>query len=353
MNDRLLRALRREPVDRTPIWLMRQAGRSLPRYRALREERPFFEVLKDPEACAEITAMPLDYYPLDAAVLYNDLATPFLAAGLRVELRKGVGPVVDRPIRSAADVDALPPFEPREALAFNLDAIRILVERLDVPVLGFVGAPFTLCSYLVGGPRSRDLTEIKRFLWEQPEAWARLARYWADHLAEFCIAQHEAGAAAVQVFDSWAGSLSVEDYRASVLPWSRRLIERVRAAGVPLIHYFGGNPALLEAVAEAGGDAVSVDWRIPLDQAWTRIGHDRAIQGNLDPLALLAGEEVSVAKARDVLARAGGRPGHIFNLGHGIHPDTDHRVVGAVVAAVQGFDLVEARAASSRSAVRA
>lgn len=344
MNDRLLRALRREPVDRTPIWLMRQAGRSLPRYRELRDARPFFDVLRDPEAAAEITAMPLDYYPLDAAVLYNDLATPFLAAGFELELRKGVGPVVDRPIRSARDVERLPPFEPREALKFNLDAIRILVERIDVPVLGFVGAPFTLCSYLVGGPRSRDLSELKRFVWEQPRAWARLAAYWADHLAEFCIAQHEAGAAAVQVFDSWAGALSVEDYRESVLPWSRRLIERVRGAGVPLIHYFGGNPALLEPVAEAGGDAISIDWRVPLDDAWTRIGHDRAIQGNVDPLALLAGADVAVAKARDVLRRAAGRPGHIFNLGHGLHPETDHRVIAAVVEAVQSFDLEEARA---------
>jgi uroporphyrinogen decarboxylase len=351
VNNRLLQALRREPVDRTPIWLMRQAGRSLPRYRSLREERPFFEVLKDPEASAEITALPLDYYPLDAAVLYNDLATPFLAAGFELELRKGVGPVVDRPIRSAADVDALPPFEPREALKFNLDAIRILVEQLDVPVLGFVGAPFTLCSYLVGGPRSRDLSEIKRFLWEEPKAWERLAAYWTDHLAEFCIAQHEAGAAAVQVFDSWAGSLSLEDYRDSVLPWSRRLIERVRAAGVPVIHYFGGNPALLEAVTEAGGDAISVDWRLPLDDAWRRIGYDRAIQGNLDPLALLAGTEVAIGKTREVLLRAGGRNGHVFNLGHGIHPDTDHRVIAAVVNAVQSFNLEEARAHSAQAEV--
>jgi uroporphyrinogen decarboxylase len=343
VNDRFLRALRREPVDRTPIWLMRQAGRSLPRYRELRDARPFFDVLRDPEAAAEITAMPLDYYPLDAAVLYNDLATPFLAAGYRLELRKGVGPVVDRPIRSAADVRALRPFEPRTALAFNLDAIRIVVERLDVPVLGFVGAPFTLCSYLVEGPRSRDLSELKRFIWEQPDAWAALAAYWADHLAEFCIAQHEAGAAAVQVFDSWAGVLSVEDYREHVMPWSRRLIERTRAAGVPVIHYFGGNPALLEAVAEAGGDGISVDWRVPLDEAWRRIGYDRAIQGNLDPLALLAGAEVAVPKAREVLMRAQGRPGHVFNLGHGLHPDTDHRVVAALVEAVQGFDLAEAR----------
>lgn len=349
MNDRLLRALRREPVDRTPVWMMRQAGRSLPRYRALRDERPFFEVLKDPEASAEITAMPLDYYPLDAAVLYNDLATPFLGAGFELELRKGVGPVVDRPIRSAADVAALRPFDPREALKFNLDAIRILKEKIDVPVLGFVGAPFTLCSYLVGGPRSRDLAELKRFMWEQPDAWADLAAYWADHLADFCIAQHEAGASAVQIFDSWAGSLGVEDYRASAMPWSRRLIDRVRAAGVPVIHYFGGNPALLESVAEAGGEAISVDWRMPIDDAWRVIGHDRAIQGNLDPLVLLAGRDVAVAKTREILRRAAGRPGHIFNLGHGIHPDTDHDVIAAVVEAVQTFDVAEARARRERA----
>lgn len=336
-NDRLLRALRREPVDRTPVWFMRQAGRCLPRYRELRADQAFFDLLRDPEAAAAITALPLEYFPVDAAVLYNDLATPFFAAGLDVELRKGVGPVVDRPVRSAADVDALRPFDPREALAYNLDAIRILVERLDVPVLGFAGAPFTLCSYLVKGPRSRDLRELKTFIWEQPEAWDRLATYWADHLGDFCVAQHEAGAAAVQVFDSWAGTLSVQDYRALVMPYSRRLFQRLERAGVPSIHYFGGNPALLESVAEAGGDAVSVDHLLPIDEAWARIGHDRAIQGNLDPVALLAGPEVAVAGARDVLERAGGRPGHVFNLGHGILPETDHRVLAAVVEAVHAF----------------
>ncbi len=337
-NDRLLRALRREPVDRTPVWFMRQAGRALPRYRKLRADQAFFDILRDPEAAADITALPLEYFPVDAAVLYNDLATPFFAAGLEVELRKGVGPVVDRPVRSAADVAALRPFDPREALAFNLDAIRILVERLDVPVLGFVGAPFTLCSYLVDAPRSRDLRELKAFIWEQPAAWQRLATYWADHLADFAVAQHEAGAAAVQVFDSWAGALSVEDYRSHVLPHSRRLFRRLEEAGVPSIHYFGGNPALLESVAEAGGDAVSVDHLLPLDDAWRRIGPQRAIQGNLDPVALLAGEAVAVRLARRVLERAAGRPGHIFNLGHGVLPETDHRVLAAVVDAVHSFD---------------
>lgn len=325
---------------------MRQAGRSLPRYRALRDQRRFFDLLRDPEAAARITALPLDYYPLDAAVLYNDLATPFLAAGFELELREGAGPVVDRPIRSAADVRTLRPFEPREALAFNLEAIRILREQIDVPILGFVGAPYTLCSYLVESPRSRDVSALKRFIWEQPEAWSEMATYWVEHLAEFCIAQHEAGAAAVQIFDSWAGTLAVEDYRQHVLPWSCRLIQRVCNAGVPVIHYFSGNPALLESVTEAGGDAISVDWRVPLNVAWKRIGHGRAIQGNLDPLALLAGPKVAVAKACAVLMRAGGRPGHVFNLGHGLHPDTDHRVVAAVVEAVQSFELDKAREAS-------
>jgi len=346
-NDRLLRALRREPVDRTPIWFMRQAGRSLPRYREMRADHQFFELLQDPEAAAEITALPLEYYPMDAAVLYNDLVTPFLGAGFRLELVKGVGPVVDRPIRSAADVDALRPFDSEKALRFNLEAIRLLKARLDVPVLGFVGAPFTLLTYLVGAPRSRDLREIKTFMWQEPKAWDRLATYWADHLADFGILQYEAGAGAVQVFDSWAGSLSVEDYRRHVMPYSWRLMDRLARAGVPTIHYFGGNPALLESVAEAGGDCISVDWRLPVDHAWDRVGHHLAIQGNLDPTALLAGREVAVAKTKEILDRVAGRPGHIFNLGHGILPETDHNVLAAVVETVQSYSTNPPEAAAT------
>lgn len=334
-NDRLLRALSLQPVDRTPVWFMRQAGRCLPRYREMRAEAHFFDILRDPERSAEITALPLEYFDVDAAVLYNDLATPFLGAGLGLQLKRGVGPVVDRYVETAADVAALQDFDPREALDFNLEAIRLLVERLDVPVLGFVGAPFTLCSYLVGGPRSRDLKELKRFILREPRAWDRLASYWADHLAEFAVAQAEAGAGAIQVFDSWAGTLSVEDYRTSVLPYSWRILDRLARARIPSIHYFGGNPALLESVAEAGGDAVSVDWRLPIDRAWERIGHHRAIQGNLDPAVVLAGEEIAVRKTREILERVAGRRGHVFNLGHGIHPDSDYRVLQAVVREVQ------------------
>ena len=335
-NDRLLRALRRETVDRTPVWFMRQAGRSLPRYREARADRAMFELLRDPAAAADVTAMPLDYYPVDAAVLYNDLSTPYFAAGFEVEMRPGVGPVVMNPIRSAEDVGRLRDFEPRAALDFNLEQIRILVRRLDVPVLGFVGAPFTLCSYLFG-ERSRDLAQVKSFLWRHEDAWHRLASYWARHMADFGIAQHEAGAAAAQVFDSWAGALGVEDYREFVLPHSGALLQRLAAAHVPTIHFAIGNPALLPYIAQAGGDAISVDWRLPIDEAWSIIGHDRAIQGNLDPCILLAGEDAALRRTRDILERVDGRTGHIFNLGHGMLPETDHRVARKVVDFVHDF----------------
>lgn len=337
MNDRILRALRREPVDRTPVWMMRQAGRSLPRYNESRAEREMFDLLKDPQAAADITAMPLDYYPVDAAVLYNDLSTPYFAAGFDLEMVKGVGPVVHNPIERPGDVDRLTPFDPRRELDYNLDQIRLLVKRLDVPVLGFVGAPFTLCSYLIAGGRSRDLAELKTFMWSETAAWNRLAGFWAEHMAEFGIAQHEAGAGAVQVFDSWAGALAPEDYEEFVFPHVRRIFERFEEAGVPSINFFNGNPALLPVVARAGGDAVSVDWRLPIDEAWKLIGEDRAIQGNLDPVALLAGEEFALRRTKDILDRVGGRPGHIFNLGHGILPGTDWRVARAVIDFVHEY----------------
>jgi uroporphyrinogen decarboxylase len=244
---------------------------------------------------------------------------------------------VSDPIRTAADVDRLRSFDPRKALDFNLEAIRILRRRIDVPVIGFVGAPFTLLSYLIDVPRSKDLVHIKTFMWREPLAWQRLATWWADHLAEYGIAQYEAGAAAVQVFDSWAGALGPEDYASFVMPYSRRLLERLRTAGVPSIHFAIGNPALLPLIARAGGDAISVDWRIALDDAWAVIGEGRAIQGNLDPVAILAGEEFALRRTRDILDRAGGRPGHIFNLGHGMLPDADPAVVRSVAEFVHQY----------------
>lgn len=337
MNDRILRALRREPVDRTPVWLMRQAGRSLPKYNETRAAHGMFELLRDPEAAAEITMLPLEYYDVDGAVLYNDLSTPYFAAGFDLEMRKGVGPVVHNPIMKPEDVERLTPFDPRTELSFTLDQIRLLVERLHVPVLGFVGAPFTLCSYLIMGHRSRDLAELKTFMWSEAEAWNRLADFWATHMAEFAIAQHEAGAGAVQVFDSWAGALGPQDYDEFVLPHMRTMFERLERANVPTINFYNGNPALLSLVARGGGDAVSVDWRMPIDEAWKIIGEDRAIQGNLDPCALLAGEDFALRRTKEILDRIGGRPGHIFNLGHGILPETDWRVARAVIDFVHEY----------------
>jgi uroporphyrinogen decarboxylase len=316
---------------------MRQAGRTLPRYRDSRADRDMFEILRDPPAAAAITRMPLEYYDVDAAVLYNDLSTPYFAAGFDVEMRKGVGPVVHNPIRNAADVKRMTAFDPRTALDFNLEQIRLLVADIDVPVLGFVGAPFTLCSYLVDPPRSRDLAEIKAFMWSQPDAWHELADFWATHMADFGIAQHQAGAGAVQVFDSWAGALGVEDYREFALPHTHKLLRTMEDANVPTIHFSIGNPALLPSIAEAGGDCISVDWRLPLDEAWDIVGHDRAIQGNLDPTVLLAGRDVALRKTKEVLDRAEGRPGHIFNLGHGLLAETDYEVVRAVTDFVHEY----------------
>lgn len=338
MNDRLLRALRRESVDATPVWFMRQAGRSLPKYREKRADREMFALLQDPAAAAEITALPLEYYPVDAAVLYNDLVTPFLAAGIDVRMEPGVGPVVSRPIESGADVGALNRFEPREALAYSLDQIKLLVGRLTVPVIGFVGAPFTLCSYLIQGKPGKNHDAMKAFIHRQPDVWHQLAGFWAEHLADFGIAQFEAGARAIQVFDSWVGAIGPEDYEQFVLPHSSLMFQRLHAAGVPSIHFYTGNPALLPVVAQAGGTAISVDWRLPIDIAWDLIGDERAIQGNLDPAILLAGVEPALRKTRDILERIGGRPGHIFNLGHGILPETHHDVIRAVTDFVHEYD---------------
>lgn len=331
MNDRLLRAIRREPVDATPVWFMRQAGRSLPRFRELRADIRMLEVLRDPVAAAEITALPLDHYSVDACVLFNDLSTPFVGAGFGVEMRPGIGPIVSPRIRSAADADRLIPFDAGEVLRPILDQIRLLVTRLSVPVIGFVGAPFTMVSYLIDGPGPRNVDEAKAFMWSQPRAWERIMTFWADHLADFGVAQYEAGAPVIQVFDSWVGALAPRDYERHVLPATHRLLERLREAGVPTVHYAGGNPALLPLVADAGGDVIGLDWRIPIDEAWALVGEDRGVQGNLDPAVLLAGLGPALDAVDDILDRVGGRPGHIFNVGHGILPTTDPALLAAVV----------------------
>ncbi|MGH7475634.1 MAG: uroporphyrinogen decarboxylase [Longimicrobiales bacterium] len=339
-NDRILRALRREPVDTTPVWFMRQAGRSLPRYREVRTERDMFDVIRDPEAAARVTELPLEYYNVDAAILYNDLSTPFPAAGFDVELRRGVGPVVRNPLMGPEDLDRLEPFDVQDALGFTMEQIRILVARLDVPLLAFVGAPFTMCTYLVGGSGTKNVDELKAFMYAYPDAWDRLATYWATHQAEYAYWQYVAGAAAVQVFDSWAGALAPDDYAEYVLPYAQRLLDHCAELGVPTIHFATGNPALLPLIADAGGDCVGVDWRLPIDMAWEMIGEERAIQGNLDPATLLAGREAAVPGTRDIMARVAGRAGHIFNTGHGLLPGTEPAVVREVVDLVHELGAV-------------
>lgn len=343
MNDLLIRALRREPLDRTPVWFMRQAGRSLPRYRELKGERDLLEVTRDPRLAAEITALPLDYFPVDAAVLFADISTIFVGAGLDVRIEKGLGPVLPEPFDTEARLRSLSPFRPAETLDFVLETIRLLKERLPVPLLGFIGAPFTLMTYLVESPRSVDRRGTKTFMWRHPGLWRELMSYWAEHLLEFARAQARGGAAGIQLFDSWAGCLAPDDYCEHVLPFSRGILEGLRDSGIPSIHFGTGNPALLPYLAEAGGDAIGLDWRIEIDRAWEILGPEIGVQGNLDPLALLAGEGVAVARAEEIVRKAGGRAGHIFNVGHGLHPRTDPSVVKAVVDRVHSIDLSELR----------
>ncbi len=343
MNDLLLRALRRETLDRTPVWFMRQAGRSLPRYHDLKGDRDLLEVTRDPRLAADITMLPLDYFPVDGAVLYADISTIFLGAGIPVTIEKGLGPVLPHPYDSAETIRSLRPFDPRDTLDFVMETLGILKAELDIPVLGFIGAPFTLMTYMVESPRSKERHGTKAFMWREPALWDDLMSYWSEHLIDFGKAQVEAGAACIQLFDSWAGVLHPDDYRRSVLPYSKRILDGLKAAGVPTINFATGNPALLPLMAEAGGDAVGLDWRVRVDEGWATVGHHRAVQGNLDPIALLAGEEVALARADEILQAVAGRPGHIFNVGHGLLPQTDPAVVRAVVDHVHGTKLSELR----------
>jgi uroporphyrinogen decarboxylase len=333
MEPLLVRAARREPVERTPVWFMRQAGRSLPEYRALRERHSFWEVASTPDLCAEVTLQPVRRHGVDAAVMFADIMTPVVAMGLGVELVEGVGPVVEQPVRTAQDVERLGVPEP-EAFAPLLDAIRIVRGELgaEQAVVGFCGGPFTVAGYLVEGRPSREFATVKALMYGEPAVWRALLDKLAETFAEYVAAQVDAGADVVQVFDSWVGVLSPGDYEEFVAPWSARILAAVDA---PTIHFGTGTSTLLPAMARAGGDVIGLDWRIPLDDGW-RLVSDRAVQGNLDPAVLLGPWERVDAAARDVLARAGGRPGHIFNLGHGVLPQTDPGHLARLVQLVQG-----------------
>ena len=329
MNDLFLRACRREPVSRTPVWFMRQAGRYMAEYRALREKHSLLELCRTPELAVEVTLQPVRALGVDAAILFSDLLIPLDPLGIPFDFQAGEGPVIAKPVRSRADIDRLRDFEPREALGMVLEAIRLLRRELDVPLIGFAGAPFTLASYAIEGGKSSQFARTKALMYEDPAAWHALCAKLAKVVGEYLVAQVEAGVQAVQVFDSWVGALDEADYREFALPHVRAIFDRVK--GVPSIHFGTGTGHLLAAQREAGGDVIGVDWRTPLDEGWARIGADRAVQGKLDPTLLLGPRDRLLARVDDVLRRAGGRPGHVFNLGHGILPMTDVANVKAVV----------------------
>ena len=322
MNDRFVRACRREPVDATPVWFMRQAGRSFAAYRKLRERYGILELAKTPDLCAEVTLMPVRELGVDAAVLFADIMLPLEPMGVGLRIEPEVGPIIDRPIRSAADVAALRSFDPAE-VSFSMDAIRLVKRELDgtAGVIGFSGAPFTLACYLIEGRPSRDFATAKAFMYREPAAWHDLMERLSVMVVAYLKAQVDAGADVVQLFDSWVGGLGPADYATFVQPHVKRIFDAL--VNVPTIHFGTGTSALLEQMADAGGDVIGVDQRVSLGDAWRRIGLDRGIQGNLDAARVVAGWEPTEAGARAVLAEARGRVGHVFNLGHGVMPQTD------------------------------
>ena len=317
----LVRAARREPVERTPVWFMRQAGRSLPEYRALRERYGFFELARNPELCAEVTLQPVRRHDVDAAVMFADIMTPVAAMGIDVELVEGVGPVVDRPIRTLTDVRRLTVPEPEDALSQVLEAVQLVRNELPVEkaVVGFCGGPFTVAGYLVEGRPSRELSNTKALMLSEPATWGALMAKLSDTFSAYVAAKVRAGADVVQLFDSWVGTLSPALYRERVAPWSERILASVN---VPTIHFATGASHLLAELARAGGDVIGLDWRLALDDGWAVVP-DRGVQGNLDPAVLVAPWDVVEREALDVLARARERPGHLFNLGHGVLPETE------------------------------
>lgn len=342
MNDRFLRACRREPTDVTPVWFMRQAGRYMPEYRALRSKYSLLEICKTPELALQVTLQPLRL-GVDAAILFADILLPLEPMGASFEFAAGEGPVIHEPVRDRAAIEKLRVFDPEEGLAYVLSAIRLIRKELDgkTPLIGFAGAPFTMASYMIEGGKSSDFQKTKMLMWSDPEAWALLMGKASEVVRRYLRAQIDAGAQAVQLFDSWVGALSPVDYRLFVLPHVRHILSDLETTGVPVIHFGTNTATLLEAQCEAGGTVIGVDFRMPLGQAWKRIGYDRAVQGNLDPLLLLAPRKLAEQRALDVLAEAAGRPGHIFNLGHGIVPQTPVDTVKAVVDCVHGAGSIQ------------
>ena len=337
-ESRFLKACRREAVDTTPVWFMRQAGRYMAEYRAIREKYGLLEIVKQPELAAEVTLQPVRAFNVDAAILFADILLPLPPMGVDFEFVKGEGPSIHNPVRTQADVDALRPLHSEETLGHVMDAIRLLRTELgETPLIGFSGAPFTVASYMIEGGPSRDYKTTKLMMYSTPELWHALMEKLSTSLADYLTSQIKAGAQAVQLFDSWVGALSPADFEEFVLPYSKKVLDAAHTTGVPVINFGTGTATLLPLMRQAGGDVIGLDWRVPLDQGWQTIGHDRAVQGNLDPVALFAPIPEMKKRIHEVLRRAEGRPGHIFNVGHGILQHTPEDNVKAAVEIIHEY----------------
>ena len=333
LSSRFIRACRREPVDATPIWFMRQAGRFLPEYRKIREKHEVLAICKDPELCAKVTAMPVEVLGVDAAIMFADIMLPLEGMGVNLRIEEQIGPIIKKPIIDRRSAEALRSVDPASDVPYVLDAIRLVKKLLDerAPLIGFCGAPFTLASYMIEGRPTRDFVKVKSLMYRDPKAWQVLMEKLADSMVAYLQAQIDAGVDAVQVFDSWVGCLSPQDYRNYVLPYTQRIFKNLETSGVPRIHFGTSTSYLLEEMKLAGGDVFSVDWRIPIDAAWRRLGYDVAVQGNLDPAAVLADIGLLKSFAADILSRVKGRRGHVFNLGHGMLPEASVETVAELV----------------------
>ena len=342
-STRFMRALRRQAVDRTPVWFMRQAGRVLPEYRAVRADRTLLDICRLPDLCAEVTLQPVRRFEVDAAILFADIMHPLIGVGVDLDIVDGVGPVIKTPVRSKKEVDALRPLVPEADLAFVFETIRILKSELGdrVPLIGFAGAPFTLASYLIEGKASRDFIRTKTMMYTAPALWHELMERLTQMVVAYLQDQHAAGADALQLFDSWVGALSPADYRRYVQPYVRMIFAELAPSGAPLIHFGVNTATLLSSMKDDGASVIGVDWRIPLDDAWAIIGADKAIQGNLDPTVLFGDADVIEREVNDVLMRADGRPGHVFNLGHGLLPSTPLEGVERAIECVRAFPAVQ------------
>ena len=338
-ESRFLKACSGESVDCTPVWFMRQAGRYMKEYQALRKKHSMLELCRNPELAAEVTLQPIRRFPIDAAIIFADILLPLPVIGVPFDFSKGEGPKIFNPIRTPMDVENLHSGEPERELSYVCDAIRLVRTQLskETALIGFAGAPFTLASYMIEGGYSRNFLETKKFMYHYPDSWKLLMGILVEVASRYLIAQVEAGAQVVQLFDSWVGTLSPEDYKSFVLPYSRAIFRSITPLDVPMIHFGTGTAGFLELMRDAGGSVMGIDWRIPLNTAWERIGFNVPVQGNLDPLAMMAPKEILKTKVDSVMQKAAGRPGHIFNLGHGFLPQTSVENVETVVDWVHGF----------------